>query len=387
MPGRRFLPGGVPMTENPYARFRIKPVINASGTMTKFGGCRMFPEAAAAMAAAAGTFVDLDMLLRNTGEHIAGLLGVEGALVTAGASPAIILATAACIAGTDPFLRNRLPADPPEKSEVIIMRCHRNPYDNAVPTAGARFVEIGDAIRTHGWELEGSVNERTAAVFFALHAEMLDASLSLKETIEIAHGKGVPVIVDAAAELPPKANLRDLAARGADLVAFSGGKDIRGPQASGLLVGRKRLVEAALFNGAPHYGVGRPTKASKETVAGFTKALECYLEEDEEARFAFWRRVQAGWIEELNKMPGIVAEVFIPTQPGIHPVNIPKVKFKIEGSAEKTEALAARLWNGDPGLIVEFGRGYILLNPQVLTEDEARSVPRLVEAGLAAARS
>jgi L-seryl-tRNA(Ser) seleniumtransferase len=334
----------------------------------------MHPAAAAAMASAAGSFVELETLLKNTGDHIARILNVEAALVTAGASPGIILAAAACIAAKDPCLRNRLPADPPEANEIVIMRCHRNPYDNAVPTAGARFREIGDSIKTHGWELENSITERTAAVFYALQAEMLDASLSLDETLDIAHRRGIPVIVDAAAELPPKSNLWTLVQRSADVVLFSGGKDIRGPQASGLMIGKKDIVEAALFHGAPNYGVGRPMKASKETVVGLTVALECYLEEDEKARFEFWRKTQSYWIAELNKIPGVFADEFIPTQPGIHPINIPKVKFTIPGAPAQTEAIVSWLKKSDPGVIVESSRGNILLNPQVLEENETEAV-------------
>ena len=368
------------MSDNTYSRFNLPPVINASGTMTLYGGCRMFPEAATAMAAASSSFVDLERLLQNTGEHISKLLSVEASLVTAGASPAIVLSVAACIASKDPYLRNRLPADPPAAHEVIIMRCHRNPYDNAVPTAGARFKEIGDAIKTHSWELEGSITDTTVAVFYALQAEMLEASLSLDETIEIAHKKGIPVIVDAAAELPPKSNLWNLTKRNADAVLFSGGKDIRGPQTSGLIVGKKKIVEAALFNGAPNYGVGRPMKASKELIIGFTTALECYLAEDEESRFRFWREIQRYWISELNRLPSIFSEEFIPTQPGIHPVNIPKVKFRIVDAAEATKQLVHRLRNGNPSVIVEYMRGDILLNPQVLTRDEAEDLITMVKA-------
>ncbi len=255
--------------------------------------------------------------------------------MTAGASPALVQATAACVAGTDPFLRNRLPSNPPERNEIIIQRIHRNPYDKAIPTAGAKFIEIGDGFKTQPWELENTITELTAAVFFALHAEMMDASLSLEKTIQIAHAHNVPVIVDAAAELPPKANLWNLTQRGADIVVFSGGKDIRGPQTSGLMVGRK-IIEAADFNGAPHYGVGRPMKASKELVVGFVAALECYLAEDEDARFKVWRQIQHDMLAEFNTIPHILAEPFIPTQMGIHPVCIPKLKLDLDEASKIT---------------------------------------------------
>ena len=349
----------------------VPKVVNAAGTLTLFGGCRVWPEAAEAMADAAQSFVDLDMLHRKAGEYIAKLLHVEAALVTAGASPALVQSAAACIAGTNPFLRDHLPANPPLRNEIIIQRIHRNPYDNAIPTAGAKFVEIGDAIKTNSWELENTINERTAAVMFSLDAEMMDASLSLDTTLEIAHARHIPVIVDAAAELPPKSNLWTLSQRGADLVVFSGGKDIRGPQTSGLLVGRKDLVEAAHFNGAPHHSVGRPMKASKELVVGFLAALECYLAEDEDARFLLWRKMQEYILREINTIPGLIAEPFIPTQMGIHPIHIPKIKVDFKLPAPMSmDALAAALLNGSSSIIVSRWRESIIINMQTLVPGE-----------------
>ncbi len=374
-------------------------MINASGTLTTLGGCRVRPEAAAAMAAAAQEFVDLDGLLEATGRRIAGMLDVEAALVTAGASPALMLATAACIAGTDPDLRRRLPSDPPARRDIVVMRSHRNPYDNALPTAGGRFVEIGDCIRTHPWELESALGSNTAAVFFALQAEMLVASLSLDETIAIAHGHGVPVIVDAAAELPPRSNLGDLVRRGADLVAFSGGKEIGGPQRSGLLAGTAALVGAARFNGAPHYGVGRPVKAGKENVAGFVAALEAYLAEDEGARMARLEALRDGWIRDLSGIPAVEAGIFVPTQPGMHPVCIPKAYVRpllpegrslpgwiddpfSAGNHRAAQALRDRLRARDPCVIVDLWKDRIVLNPQTIRDGEAELVSGAIRTAL-----
>jgi len=358
-----------------YTVLGVPKAVNAAGTLTLFGGCRVWPEAAEAMSQAAQSFVDLELLHRKAGEFVAQLLHVEAALVTAGASPALVQSTAACIACMDPYLRNRLPSNPPERNEVIIQRIHRNPYDNAIPTAGAKFIEIGDAIKTHPWELDNSINERTAAVMYALQAEMMDASLSLDTTLEIAHARNVPVIVDAAAELPPKSNLWTLSQRGADLVVFSGGKDIRGPQTSGLLVGRKDLVQAADFNGAPHYGVGRPMKASKELVVGFIAALECYLAEDENARFLFWQKTQVEMLEELNTIPYLSAQPFVPTQMGIHPINIPKIKMDIDSTAPiSIDALAVALLHGSPSIIVNRWRESIILNMQTFIPGEPEIV-------------
>jgi uncharacterized pyridoxal phosphate-dependent enzyme len=349
--------------------------VNAAGTLTLWGGCRVWPEAAEAMAQAAQSFVNLDLLHKKAGEYIAQLLHVEAALVTSGASPALVQSTAACIAGMNPYLRSRLPANPPARNEVIVQRIHRNPYDNAIPTAGAKFIEIGDAIKTNSWDLENTITEHTAAVMYLLDAEMMDASLSLDATLEIAHAHNIPVIVDAAAELPPKSNLWTLSQRGADLVVFSGGKDIRGPQTSGLLVGRKDLVEAAHFNGAPHYGVGRPMKASKELVVGFVAALECYLAEDEDARFIFWRKMQELILTEINTIPGLIAEPYIPTQMGIHPIHIPRIKVDFKLPAPMSmDALENVLLNGSPAIVVSRWHESIIINMQTLVPGEPEIV-------------
>jgi len=372
-------------TTDYHSELGLPRVVNAAGTLTSFGGCRLRPPAAEAMAAASSRFVDLELLLERSGERVARLLGVEAALITAGASPALMQATAACIAGRDPAQRARLPVDPPARSEVVIQRCHRNPYDRALPTAGATFVEIGDSIRTHPWELESAIGERSAAVYHVLQADMLRASLSLDETIRIAHAHGLPVIVDAAAELPPISNLWELCGRGADLVAFSGGKEIGGPQASGLLVGSKDLVDAARFNGAPNYGVARPAKAGKENILGLLAALESYLAEDETARMAWMASTCERWLVELGRIDGVEATRFVPTQPGMHPVCIPKVLVRKPGAmdAAGAEKLAARLRAGSPSVLVDLWLDGLVLNPQTLDEGELEELHAALRSALA----
>jgi len=350
---------------------KLRPVINAAGTMTKYGGSRMFPKAVEAMAEASTLFLDIDTLLQESGSYIANLLNVEGALVTAGASAGIVISTAACIIGSDPYYRTKLPHYKPEMNEIVIQRCHRNPYDQAVITAGATFVEIGDAIRTHPFDLERAITPRTAAIFFVLQSEMLEASLTLDETIRIAHKYNKPVIVDAAAELPPKKNLWELHHKGADLVIFSGGKEIRGPQSSGLLIGHKALVDAARLNGCPHYGIGRPMKVTKEAIVGFTVALECYLEEDEEQRFSLWKGIQNYWLEELNNIEDLHAEPYVPTQPGIHPIIIPKVRIQVSSPKASVSQLCTWLSQQEQPILVEEKKDSIILNPQVVEPNEA----------------
>ena len=272
----------------------ISPVINASGTLTSLGGCRTHPEVIQAMAQVS-EFVPLEALHQNAGAYLAKILGVDAAVVTSGAAAGLVLAAAACMVdgedGEVDALASHLP-QPPAKHKVIIQCSHRSPFERAISMAGATLVQIGDAIRTRPVDLETAMGDDVAAVVYFLQASMLDASLSLAETLEIAHAHCVPVIVDAAAELPPKHNLWKLAEEGADLVIFSGSKDLRGPQTSGLIVGRSDLVSLVMRQSAPHeHVIGRPLKAGKEVVAGMLAAVELYLAEDEAARFAEWDRI------------------------------------------------------------------------------------------------
>jgi L-seryl-tRNA(Ser) seleniumtransferase len=347
-------------------------VINAAGTLTSLGGCRTRPEAIEAMSRAASGFIPFEIFLQKTGEHLAQILGVPAAMVTAGAAPGLTLAAAACMVEDNLALARQLPVPPP-KHKIIIQCSHRNPFERAISLSGARLVQVGDAIRTHPSDLETAIDDQTAAVVFFLQAEMLDASLSLSETIEIAKQHEVPVIVDAAAELPPKSNLWELAKRGADLVLFSGGKDLRGPQASGLMVGQSDLIASALMQSAPHeHVIGRPLKPSKEAVAGLVAAIEAYLAEDENARFAEWEQIAAYLEEALGQIPGLQAGRFIPTQPFIQPAITPRVAVKLEGGARLTNSgLKLALWQGDPPIASEIIQGNLIFNTHTLSLSEA----------------
>ncbi|MGI8476012.1 MAG: aminotransferase class V-fold PLP-dependent enzyme, partial [Thermomicrobiales bacterium] len=228
-----------------YHDLGVRTVINASGTLTRLGGSRMSSEVLAAMVEAAASFVHIDELQARAGEVVAEVTGAEAGYVTSGASAALALGAAACVAGMDVGKMDRLPDTTGMRSEIVVQRGHRNSYDHAIRSVGVTFVEVGylgfpGAGGTLPWQLDEAITERTAAVA----CPILDTpgTLTLPEVAEIAHAKGVPVLVDAAAELPPRENLRRFLREGADLVAFSGGKAIGGPQASGILAGRADLI-------------------------------------------------------------------------------------------------------------------------------------------------
>ncbi|MEJ2709045.1 MAG: aminotransferase class V-fold PLP-dependent enzyme [Anaerolineales bacterium] len=358
----------------------LSPLINASGTLTSLGGARLRPAAAQAMAQAGKVFVDLDELHRRAGERIASLLGVPAALVTVSASAGLVQAVAACMVGEDPYQRARLP-DPVDKRRVIVQCVHRNPFERSIRLAGAELVEIGDAIETFPEDLESALDQNTAAIVHFLQADMLDASLPLDQVIKVAGRFGIPVIVDAAAELPPKHNLWDLVHRGADLVIFSGGKHIAGPQSSGLVVGHPELVQAAYLQSVPYERVvARSMKAGKETILGFLAALEDYLQEDEAARFEAWENMAALFLEELNPLPFLKVTRYQPTQPKTQPAIVPRLAVRMDSEAPLSIAeLVHQLRTGVPPIVVEWNQHMLWINTHTLTIQESHLIIRRIK--------
>ena len=355
-----------------YNDLGVKKIINAAGTFTKYGGSLISSEVIQAMEIASHHFVDIDELLQKSGEYIAKCLDVEAALITAGAAAGLTLSAAACIAGSKPEYIKSLPNTEGMRNEIIIMCCHRNPYDRAMITAGAKFLEIGNAILTYQWELESAIGEKTAAVVFFVQSEILEASLTLKEVIEIAHAKNIPVIVDAASELPPIENLKKFTEIGADIVIFSGGKDMRGPQSSGLIVGKKDIVNVCRLHGYPHHSIGRPMKLDKETIMGLVRAIELYVKEDHQKRIERWEKQVRRIIKGFSDIPHIQAFQGYPAQPNAQPAIIPRVyvKFDEEVLGVTKEDIFRELYEGDPRIVVKIEKKYLVFNPHMLAERE-----------------
>jgi L-seryl-tRNA(Ser) seleniumtransferase len=232
----------------------------------------MLPEVRRAMDEAAQHFVPIHDLQAKVGKRLAELTGAEAAFVTAGASASLCLATCAVTAGGDPEKIDRLPHLEGMKSEIVIQKAHRNSYDHAFRMVGVTLIDVETAA-----EARSAIGPKTAALAMVLSHNSLGHKISLEEMIAIAHGANLPLILDAAAELPPVENLRKFVAMGVDLVAFSGGKNLRGPQCSGLLLGRKDLIEAAYANSAPHNRFARIAKVGKEEIVGLLTAVEIYL--------------------------------------------------------------------------------------------------------------
>ena len=285
----------------------VRPIINGAGTYTMFTASLMPPEVARAMEAAARRFVRLDELHDAVGRRIAALLRCEAAMVSAGAFGALTLATAACTAGTDPERIRRLPETSGMRNEVIIQKSHRFSYDHAVRNCGVSLIEVETRE-----DLTRAVNERTAMLLFLNKNEPL-GRITASEFVELGKRCGVPTLNDAAADVPPVDNLFTYTEMGFDLVAFSGGKGIRGPQGAGLLLGRADLIRAARLNTAPHSDtLGRGLKVSKEELVAMLVALELYLERDHDADWREWEARVKIIGDALAGVPGVTAERFVP---------------------------------------------------------------------------
>jgi L-seryl-tRNA(Ser) seleniumtransferase len=283
----------------------VKPVISATGTVTAYGGSRLRPEVMDAMNRSSNTMVNIDELNVAAGKIIAKYTGAEAGLVTSGAAGGLVLQAAAVIAGSDPIKMKSLPNADSMNNEIIIHRSHRFPYDQCYLSVGARFVEIGDGRRCQPWELEGAFSDKTAAVAYLFSPFLTRRSIPFGEVCEIAHNRGVPVIVDAASYVPPRANLKRFISEGADMVIYSGGKGVRGPQGSGILCGRSDLIEAAYANASPHQFIGRGLKVSKEEIIGLVNSLALFVEEDEQAENKRYQNMCDKVVDAFVELPGL----------------------------------------------------------------------------------
>jgi uncharacterized pyridoxal phosphate-dependent enzyme len=345
------LRAALPIPSSPpsiYEELGVRPFINAAGAYSIFGGALMREEVLEGMQEVSRRSVSIVELQDAVGRKIAGLLGCEAALVTAGCASSLLLATAACLAGKDPEKVRRLPEITGVKNEVIMQWAHRFEYDHAIRNAGAKIVEIESA-----QELNAAVSERTAMLFFLNSADS-KGKIHREEFARLANGLKIPVLIDAAADLPPVENLHVLTRMGYDLVGFSGGKSLRGPQCSGLLLGRKDLIEAAFANDSPKSdSVGRVSKVGKEEIIGLYRALQLFLAADHDAEWKEWERRVAVIAGELTAIPGVRASMVVPEVPH----NRPQVRIEWERgkiSAGPKDIVAA-LRAGEPRVELPYG--------------------------------
>ena len=378
---------------NPFGKYGIRRVINAATCSTKIGGSIAHSEVFKAMEDASKAFVKIPELQQWAGKILAEATGGEAGLPTAGAGNAIVLAAAACIMrGTeleeyDPLeketwthLIQKLPLHTEGlRIEFIVQKSNRNMYDHNVECAGGRLVEVGTDAGTIEEELYNAYNpEKTAAYYFTVRRSY--KCLPLETMIRIAHQYGVPVIVDVAAELPPKKNLTRYFSVGVDLVIYSGGKFIAGPNNSGILVGRKDLIKLAHLQAYPFHGIGRAAKMSRETIVGLITALKKYLELDEASLFENWEKKAIWMVEQLKSIPEVeVGLDYMSTVEEGEPM-VPLCYVKIDEKAFGMDGkeLSAKLKEGNPRIeapyepdyLLEEYRGKLTLNPQYLLEGD-----------------
>lgn len=350
-----------------YEELGIRPVINASATLTKLGGSRMPREVLEAMNAAAGAFVDLPLLQTRVGDRIAELTRNDAAFVSSGAAGGIVLAVATLMAAPDepdpmayPMLRGIA------KNEAIVFASQRNGYDFAILQTGASIVECGDSLES----FEAAIGERTAClVWFA--GALAEKSLPLEEVIAITRKHGVPVLVDAAAQIPPVSNLWHYTkVLGCEGVVFSGGKGIRGPQSAGLVLGTRELIAGCRRLSSPTQGIGRPLKVGKEELAGMLAAVQYTLAQDEEAMLDGYEAIVRNWIDGLSGIAGVTAERGFPSEAG-QPHARAIIRFDA-GCAKTRDQVIAELRTGDVWIeVAALGDDAIALNPQTVTAEEA----------------
>jgi L-seryl-tRNA(Ser) seleniumtransferase len=391
---------------NPFEAVGVPVIINAKGPATRLSGGIMRAEVAQAMSEASRYCVDMSELQAAASRIIAEATGAEAGYVASGASACILLATAACMTGLDPGRMARLPDASGMNDEVIMVRSQRNFYDHAVRAAGARIVEVGLPDRYAGagvrdaeaWEIDDAITERTAAIFYVADAQ---SKPPLAEVVRVAHGRGIRVIVDAAAQLPPQSNLKRFIGEGADLVAFSGGKALGGPQASGFLCGRRDLIMAAALQhldhdvfwdlwtppaflidkqrlkGLPQHGIGRSCKAGKEEIIGLLAALRIFIGEGDAARHGRW--LQAA--EEIASGCAGIAGIGVQIQEAENKEGVPLIALLLDKSKHDATFVISALQNGKPPIHVDPGQreqNKILINPMCLKDGE----PRIIVAAL-----
>jgi len=343
---------GFGQTGNPYEELGVATVINCEGTMTMLGGSILRPELEAVMAMAGKHFVSVPELEVAAGKRITEMLKLpEGysALVTSGAAAAIQSGLAGILTGDNEALIKQLPDLTGMKSEVIIQKSHRNPFDHQLRTTGVKLVEIETRE-----QLRRAVSDRTAMMHFSNFANGA-GQIKVDEWVKLAKQYNVPCMNDAAADTPPVSHLWDYAVMGYDLVTFSGGKAMRGPQCAGLLIGRKDLVAYALLNNSPHEDtLGRSQKVGKEEILGMVKALELYLKEDHDALSKEWQNRLETISRELTKIPGVSTSYFMPDIAN----HVPHMQITWDSKISATpQQVSKTLRSAKPSIVIGGGEG------------------------------
>ena len=363
-----------------YEKLGIKTGINAWGTVTKLGGTRLPPEVVQAMADAAGSFVPMHEFHRKSGEYAAKLLNVEACCITCGAAAGLAVSAAACLTRGERAKILRLPDTSGMPDRILMLKAHRILYDQALRLCGAEIQEIGTTSFASPDLLEAEINERTGLFAYSAECECMRGSVPLNDLVPVLRKRKIPIVVDAAAELPPISNIKKYLDMGAEMAVFSGGKEIRGPQASGLIVGKREFIDACHANCCPNYGIGRAMKISKETVAGLVAAVELFVRRDYTQQMRKWEEMTHHIYVSFNGRNDVNARIGFPAEPGVQPANIPRAYIKpLNMSAA---ALSAKLLEEPVPLYVDIHKDEIVFNPQCVEPDELGQVVNILRACL-----
>lgn len=393
-----------------YEELGVKPIINLWGTATRLGGALMDPEVVDAMVQASNESVKMDELQAAASRIIAEITGAEAGYVTCGAASGLTLGTAACIAGLDVTRMERLPETTGMPNEILMARDQRNGWDHAIRAAGAKIVDVGINESFAGglrpvevWEFEAAINDRTAAISLVPYSWDPKKEKFMVEVIELAKKYNLPVLVDAAAAAPPLENLRRFIDIGADLVAYSGGKAIRGPQNTGILCGRRDLIASAALQhldmagfshmwfppsslipkekllGQPRQGIGRNQKVSKEAIAGLLVRLRRLTKEKTVDEANRMQTLLERIVHAVDGIPHVATEITHPASEKSGAVPTLKVKLNAAGLGQDAFDVTLKLRNGEPRLWVNEKRlpdDVLLITAINLNEQLADTVGR-----------
>lgn len=369
-----------------YDQLRVKKYINGLATVTSMGGSIMPAQVVDAMNEASKSFVSIVELQQRAGEQIARWTNNEAAMVSNGAASGMLLASAVCLTGVDPEKKNKLPFIDDGINEILVYGYDRCGYEFPLRQAGGKIVVYGSAAGAAEQELEEAITPRTVALFVFYFEHRMSRQLHLSKVAEIAHRHGVPVIVDAAAQLPARENLwRFTRDWGADLAIFSGGKGLCGPQSSGLVVGKKELIDRMISFACPNGGIGRVMKVGKEEIIGLMTAVRLYMEKDMATEMSVWEE-QVQWaVGALSNERALTAVRDFPSEAG-QPMPRVKISFTDATAAMNPRMLADQLKNGEPGILVAATDEAVLINPQTMKPGDMQIIIKRIKELIAISR-
>ncbi len=352
-----------------YRDLEIQPFINASGTITTLGGSLMDPEVIDAMREASKSFIDLNLLNERAGEYLARRIGVPAAFISCGAASGMQLSAAACLTGTDSNRVNGLPHTEGWRNRFVISSVDPHTYiHQGIEVCGGTLVRVGTDEGATDEDYFGAIDDQTAAVVYFLGRQSRE---QLERVVAGAAERGVPVMVDAAAQLPPRSNLVEIVAAGVSLVTFSGGKGLGGPQNSGLVLGKAEYVEAVRMNASPRSAIGRGMKVGKEEILGLLTAVDRFLKGNDGEDVTTWEGRASSIVKAVEDLSGVKAYVLREGQ-SANPDFAPRAYIEIE--EDRLSGVIQKMHEGSPSIAIRRAGNLLCLDPMTLKSGEEEVV-------------